>query len=295
MVRLCGRACGAVRAFVVSDYRAFDPLHAPRAGAIGWDAWAEEYARLPTENVAYRFSKRLLYDVVDREIDGRRGLDVLDFNCGCGNDFAHFFDAGSRVVGCDGSVGMLEVASRNHAAQLESGALSLFLGRAETLSGESFGDRRFDLVLSATGGTAYLDACRLRELHRAFMSLLKPGGAMVVTHLLPRCLAESFWHLAHARPRAAARRWRGRLSVVVKGETMTMYLRSVRDLRRDLEDIAPPVRLVPLNIVTPAFQTGFRLSPGAEGFLYRSERLLQRVVGSGAICDQVAWVSRRAA
>ena len=276
----------------MTGYRPFDPMDAPGTSPIGWDAWAEEYAQLPRLNAAYRFSKRLLYQVVDAEVDGRRGLDVLDFNCGCGNDFGHFLDTGHRIVGCDGSSGMLRVAARNHENAVEAGALSLFLGRAEHLSNESFGDRRFDLILSATGGTAYLDDKHLRELHRVFVSLMKPGGVMVVTHLLPRCLGESLWHLAHARPRAALRRWRTRLAVCVKGEMMTMYLRSVSDLRRHLADVAPPDRVVPLNIVTPPFQAGIRLWAGLEELLYRGERLLQRFRPSLAVCDQVAWVAR---
>lgn len=276
----------------MTGYRPFDPNDASGTSTIGWDAWADEYAELPRSNRAYRFSKRLLHEVVDAETSRRRGLDVLDFNCGCGNDFGRFLEADHRIVGCDGSAGMLRVAARNHEHAVESGAVSLFLGRAEHLSSRSFGDRRFDLIFSATGGTAYLEDHHLRELHRAFVSLMKPEGVMVVTHLLPRCLAESVWHLVHARPRAALRRWRTRLSVSVKEEPMTMYLRSVADLRRLLVDVAPADRVVPLNVVTPPFQSGIRLRPGVEELMYRSERLLQRFPPSLAVCDQAAWVAR---
>jgi SAM-dependent methyltransferase len=276
----------------VTGYRPFDPNDAPGSSAIGWDAWAEEYAELPRTNAAYRFSKRLLYEVVDTEIGGRPSLDVLDFNCGCGNDFGHFLAAGQRIVGCDGSAGMLRVAAREHGDAVRAGAVSLFLGRAEHLSQESFAGRRFDLILSATGGTAYLDDERLRDVHRAFVSLLKPRGVMVVTHLLPRCLGESLWHFVHARPRAALQRWRKRISVTVKGEVMTMYLRSVADLTRQLAKVAPPERIVPLNVVTPPFQAGFRLSAGMEELMYGAERRLQRYRASLAVCDQAAWVAR---
>jgi SAM-dependent methyltransferase len=276
----------------VTAYRPFDPKDAPAASATGWDAWAEEYAELPRVNAAYRFSKRLLYQVVDSEIGGRQGLDVLDFNCGCGNDFAHFLDAGHRIVGCDGSSGMLRVAARNHEDAVRNGDVSLFVGRAEQLSIESLDGRRFDLIFSATGGTAYLDENQLREIHRAFLSLLKPGGVMVVTHLAPRCVIESLWHLVHARPRAAIQRWRTRISVTVRGEVMTMYLRSVSELRRHLAVVAPPDRIVPLNIVTPPFQAGVRLLEGLENVLYHSELYLQRFRPSLAVCDQIAWVAR---
>ena len=73
---------------------------------------------------------------------------------------------------------------------------------------------------------------------------------------------------------------------------MTMYLRSVSHLRRQLADVAPADRVVPLNVVTPPFQTGIRLRPGVEDLMYRGERLLQRFHPSLAVCDQVAWVAR---
>jgi hypothetical protein len=73
---------------------------------------------------------------------------------------------------------------------------------------------------------------------------------------------------------------------------MTMYLRSLSDLRRHLADIAPADRIVPLNIVTPPFQAGVRLWAGIEELMYRAERGLQRFRPSLAVCDQVAWVTR---
>jgi SAM-dependent methyltransferase len=273
-------------------YRAFEEVAAAPYSPIGWDAWAEDYSRLPITNVAYGFTKRLLYDVLDAEMCDRTGLDVLDFNCGSGNDFRYFLDRGHRVVGCDGSAGMLAVAARDFAADVVSGRVTLFEGRAEALAAGSFGGRRFDVVFSGTGGTAYLPDEALRQLHRGFRPLLKPGGRLIVTHLRPRCLVESLYHLAHGRPRAALLRWRSVVEVSIRSEGHRMYLRGLRDLRPLLDDVAPAHRLVPLNIVTPAFQTGIHLPPRVLPFLRRIEQGLQRLGVGLAVCDQVVWIWR---
>ena len=273
-------------------FKRFDPTEPRALSSVGWDAWAEEYARLPRLNSTYRFSKRLLYEVIERELRGDEPLDVLDFNCGCGNDFAYFLDAGHRVVGCDGSAGMLSVAAQRHVVAVSDGRVDLYHGRAEALTADAFGGRRFDAILSATGGTAYLTDGQLQRVHAVFAALLKPGGSMIITHLVPRCLIESLYHLSYARPRRALKRWRTRLDISVKSEPLTMYLRSARHLERILSDVAPADRLVPLNVLTPPFQTGFKLPERFAGVMTWAEHKLQRYRVCLAACDQVAWITR---
>ena len=117
---------------------------------------------------------------------------------------------------------------------------------------------------------------------------------MIITHLVPRCLIESLYYLLHARPRVALKRWRTTLEISVRSEPLTMYLRSARYLERILGDIAPADRLVPLNVLTPPFQTGFQLPERFAGVMNWAEHTLQRYRVSLAVCDQVAWITRAA-
>ena len=273
-------------------FKRFDPTEHHALSSVGWDAWAEEYARLPQLNPTYRFSKRLLYDVIEGELPRENALDILDFNCGCGNDFPFFLDAGHRVVGCDGSAGMLSVAVRRYDDAVSDGRVTLYHGQAEALTADAFDGRRFDAIISATGGTAYLTDSQLQRVHAVFAALLRPGGCMIITQLAPRCLIESFYYLLHARPRVALRRWRTRLEISVKSEPLTMYLRSARHLERILSEVAPADRLVPLNVVTPPFQTGFQLPERLAGVMNWAEQKLQKYRVCLAVCDQVVWITR---
>jgi len=105
-------------------------------------------------------------------------------------------------------------------------------------------------------------------------------------------LIESLYYLLHARPRLALRRWRTRLQISVKSDPLTMYLRSSRYLERILGEVAPADRLVPLNVVTPPFQTGFQLPERLAGVMTWAEHKLQRYRVCLAVCDQVAWITR---
>ena len=115
---------------------------------------------------------------------------------------------------------------------------------------------------------------------------------MIITHLVPRCLIESLYHFLHARPRSALRRWRTKVEISVRSEPLTMYLRSARDLERILSEVAPADRLVPLNVLTPPFQTGFQLPERFAGVMNWAEHKLQRYRACLAACDQVAWITR---
>ena len=59
----------------------FDPTEPHALSSVGWDAWAEEYAALPRLNSTYRFSKRLLYEVIEGELRRDNALEILEFNC----------------------------------------------------------------------------------------------------------------------------------------------------------------------------------------------------------------------
>jgi SAM-dependent methyltransferase len=255
----------------------------------GWDAWAAEYAKLGA-NPTYALGKELLHEQV-RAIASTPGL-VLDFHCGAGDDVARFLAAGWRVVGCDGSRGMLHAAATRCAAELESGRLELWHGNAEQLERDSLGTRRFDLVFSTTGGFAYLDDDEFVRVHKVLTTMLDPGGVMVIAHLTPFCLSDTLYHALHARVRRAGERWRGRVSVNIRGKPMVMRLRSARKVKKLLENVMQLERLTPLLWCTPPFQSGYVPRPRALRMLRAIERRTARMGVFARLADQVVCVAR---
>jgi SAM-dependent methyltransferase len=282
---------------VVVAYVPFDPLRAPASSSstVGWDAWSDDYADLGAKNAGYALGKRLLQSIVDDLAPGAVGREtrVLDFNCGAGDDVARFLARGWHVVGCDGSSGMLRRAAARCAPELDAGRLELFVGQAQELAPTSFGRRAFDLIFSTIGGFAYLDDAGFVDAHRALAEMLAPGGLMVLAHLTPFCLAESAYHLARLAPRAAVKRWRGVVPIEVRGQPMTMHLRSPRRLRRLLTGTVRIERLLPLLVWTPPFQTGFQPRGRVLSWLERLERAATASAPLAALADQAVCVARR--
>lgn len=226
----------------------------------GWDARAPEYALLPEKNPVYRLGKELLYKVVEKHMKNlpeKRSLRVLDFNCGCGNDFPFFLENGWQVVGCDGSPGMLNEALKRYPRYIQSGQLKLYLGNSENLNADSLDAQRFDLVFSTTGGFSYVDDRELIREHEVLMNMLKPGGKMILAHLSPHCPADTAFSLLRLHPRQAFRRWKRKLNVPVKGSTKTMYLRSQAQLKRLLRESMNTEAMYGILALTPPYQSGY--------------------------------------
>lgn len=271
-----------------------EPGTAPAPQATGFDAWAADYARLGDENPVYAAAKRRLWRRVDEVAARPAGGEAwaLDFHCGAGDDLPRLLARGFRVVGCDGSAGMLQAAAGRCAAELGSGRLELWHGRAEDMDAAPFGGRRFALVFSATGGFAYLDDAAFVRAHRILAGALLPDGVLVAAHLGPFCLAETIQHLLHLRPRRALLRWRGRVPVTVRGEPLRMHLRTPGEVRRLLAGVMRIESLTPLSLWTPPFQSGFTPGPRRLAVLHALEQVTRGVGALAALADQVVCVAR---
>jgi SAM-dependent methyltransferase len=271
----------------------FDPSSSPPVAASGWDAWAEEYARLGQTSPGYSLGKELLHALVD-ELAPKPASQtswVLDFNCGAGDDLERFLARGWNAVGCDGSSGMLRRAAERSATELSEGRLELWMGEAGDTQAGCF-RRQFDLVFSTTGGFAYLDDQAFVRVHRALAAMLRPGGLMILAHLTPFCFAETLYYLAHFSPRAAVRRWRRELPIEIRGERMRMRLRSPSRLRRLLRGTVRIDAIVPLLVVTPPFQTGFVPTGATLAALHKVERAVGHIEALAAVADQAVCIAR---
>ncbi|MBC7255920.1 MAG: methyltransferase domain-containing protein [Chloroflexi bacterium] len=147
---------------------AYNPFADPTQAAA-YDGWFE--------TPLGRLIGRLQGALVERLAQPRPGERALDVGTGTGLYAVRLASQGLRVVGCDPSSAMLDVAARKGAA------VQWCQAEAEHLP---FGDGAFDLVLSVTVLEFVADPLRaLQEMYR----VTAPGGRLVVAVLN----AESAW------------------------------------------------------------------------------------------------------
>jgi ubiquinone/menaquinone biosynthesis C-methylase UbiE len=180
--------------------------------AAGYDAAfsATEAGRLYRARVHEWLLKRILL---------HPEKEVLDLNCGTGEDALFLGRAGHRVTALDRSSGMIRIASEKCAGLP---LVTCSVADLHDLPGME-SERRYDLVLSNFGGFNCLGPEALAKVTEAIARLLKPGGHLVAIVMPRYALWEILYFLLRAKPKQAFRRSRGFAGVCLEGLTVPTW------------------------------------------------------------------------
>lgn len=135
----------------------------------------------------------------------RPGDQILEMNCGTGEDARWLATQGMQVLATDISPAMIEVSRAKLAAVPQAPAVTF-----QTLAWEHLGTLAagpFDGMLSNFGGlncVADLEGAALRLAEK-----LRPGAVAILCIMGPRVPWEWLWFLSRGRPGSAFRRMRG--------------------------------------------------------------------------------------
>jgi ubiquinone/menaquinone biosynthesis C-methylase UbiE len=133
----------------------------------------------------------------------RAGDRTLEIGCGTGVDACFLAERGVRVVACDSSSRMIEVATRRVQENGLQKLVQPLVLRAEEIAPWG-GEELFDGAFSNFGALNCVED--LRQLARDLARLLKPGATVLLCWMGPYCLWEMFWYLAHGNGEKAFRR-----------------------------------------------------------------------------------------
>lgn len=228
--------------------------------AAVFDVLAPDYDAQFSETMVGSMLRHATWRWLDRAFAA--GQQVLELNCGTGDDALHLASRGVRVLATDASPAMLDVTRAKvaaaHTAFVEVRRLEI--EQLEQVSGT------WDGAFSNFGGLNCV--ADLRGTADALARLVKPRGRLVLCVMGPVVPWEWVWFLGHFDARNAFRRlaregatWRG----------MTVRYPSIGTTRRAF---APHFRLLRaggLGVLVPP--------PYAEAWARRHPELVQRLNG----------------
>ncbi len=157
------------------------------------------------------------------------GERILELNCGTGEDAKFLAGRGRRIVACDASSGMIEVAKARRKREASGGEITFLRLANEELAGLPR-EKLFDGAYSTFSG---LNCVReLGPIARNLASVVRPGGRVLLCLWSRACAWEMAWYLAQGEGKKAFRRLSGKATARLGGVRIEVWYPTVREVKR---------------------------------------------------------------
>jgi ubiquinone/menaquinone biosynthesis C-methylase UbiE len=245
-------------------------------GVVPFDAIAEQYDSMFTTSMTGQAQRGIVRHYLERRLIP--ASEVLEINCGTGEDA--FFIAGlnCRVLATDASAGMIrQCMDKSHRKNGEAIPEFLQAGIGELAS--ATGGKKFDIIFSNFSGLNCIDEKDLKGAARFFETALKPGGHLIVVLFSTNCLWEKFYFLLKGRKSDINRRKsKPPVFADLLGSSIPVYYYSPKQIGRLFKAQFRIVKTRPVGVFLPPsyLDPFFRRRP----FLFRLLVFADRVAGS---------------
>ena len=245
-----------------------------------WNATAESYDQIFPETLVGKIQRDAVWRVLDRMFQS--GQRILELNCGTGIDAAHLAQRGVRVLACDLSPRMIELATQRSIAS-NLAATPVFRVLPTEDIDQLANDGPFDGAFSNFSGLNCVD--NLSSVAHSLAKLLRPRATAVFCMVGRIAPWEIAWHLGHGDAKKAMRRFRP----VSDDPRVSAHYPSVRTIARAC---APELRLrewrgIGVAVPPSCMEPLARRFPKVLKCLDRADRWLTSCPGVKALADCV--------
>ncbi|MEM9024816.1 MAG: class I SAM-dependent methyltransferase, partial [Bacteroidota bacterium] len=172
---------------------------------VKFDHIAEKYDREFTYSQIGLRQRRSVWNYLDRLLPDDRALDILELNCGTGEDAVYFAKQGHSVIATDVSEMMVKATQQKAKRKGVSNRIQTMRLAMEDISEFHF-DRKFDIIFSDFGGLNCVEPVEFQRMSQVFARLLRPGGHFVGVVMPHVCLWESWYFMVRFRFKRMFRR-----------------------------------------------------------------------------------------
>lgn len=218
-----------------------------------FDKAAINYDTIFTNSEIGKLQRNLVYRQLIKQLDYVQN--VLEINCGTGEDAIWLAKQNFKVTATDISSKMIEEAKN----KANPGNLSFAVADINSIE-KAFPNDNFDLIFSNFGGLNCLSQTQLQGFFRNVPSILSDKGKLILVIMPKNTIWEQFYFLATAQFSKAFRRKKEFAIADVDGEKVPTYYYNPKDVvnlaKHDFELIAQkPIGLfVPPSYLEPFFR-----------------------------------------
>lgn len=233
-----------------------------------FDHIASTYDSAFSRTAIGQLQRKCVWRYVEKVMPELNGFEMLELNCGTGEDAVLFSERGFNIVATDISTEMLKITSQKAEQYSMQNSISSHYLDLETFD-ETLFDKKFDLVFSNFGGLNCIDPESLRTLLRKLPRILNPGGRFIGVIMPKFCAWETVYFLLRFKFRKAFRRFTSKMVTSnLHGVELNTWYYSPSDIKKWSSEF----RVIAMNPV------GLALPPSyLENFFSFRKRLLLRL------------------
>ncbi len=173
---------------------------------VPFDHIASTYDASFTRTPIGQLQRKQVWNYLEKITLELKGLDILELNCGTGEDAVLFSEKGFNIVATDVSEEMLKVTQekvQQYSMQHKISSQYLDLDSFD----DSLFEKKFDLVFSNFGGLNCISPEALKKLFDKIPSILTPEGRFIAVIMPKFCLWESIYFTFKFQFKNIFRRW----------------------------------------------------------------------------------------
>ncbi len=216
------------------------------AADTSFDVIAERYdADFSYSEIGSRL-RALVWQYTDKYLSGKQ-LNILEINCGTGEDAIHFAEKGHTVTATDVSAGMIKIA-QSKSQGTNPGFRQLSYDEIK----QAFPENSFDVVFSDFGGLNCADETMLKNTLASLHCVLKPGGMCIAVIMGTACIWERLYFISKLQFGDAFRRNRKRgADTVFENKNFKTWYYSPASIRKYTKGLFNCIELKPVGLFIP--------------------------------------------
>lgn len=212
----------------------------------GFDIAASTYDKDFTHSHVGGLQRTQVWKLLDEVSNHGKTLNILELNCGTGEDAIRLAKQGNNVMTSDVSDGMLEMAKR------KKESLMVNFQRIDLNEIESFDfESSFDLVFSNFGGLNCIDPATMSTVNLTISKLLNPGGKFIAIIMPKFCLWETVYFLIKRNIKEAFRRRKKFVMANISGNNIKTWYYSPENHSSLMPECLIVEKVRPIGLFTP--------------------------------------------
>lgn len=219
--------------------------------AVPFDHIASTYDSVFTKSAIGQYQRKRVWSYIESIMPDLKGFEMLELNCGTGEDAVLFGERGFNIIATDISAEMLKVTQKKAEQYSMQHRISSHYLDLESFN-ETLFDKKFDLVFSNFGGLNCINPESLKKLIENLPAILKPGGRFIGVIMPKFCAWETVFFLLRLQFKKAFRRLTSKEVITdLQGITMKTWYYHPKQIKTWSQEKFKLISIRPIGVALP--------------------------------------------